>query len=159
MIQCQVIEKMITAYIMWYKNFILIFLKQKLVLKYLFCFISVLYTLKIARDLIEMHSDSYNHTKLMKDIEISYQENWRKSHWKSIESAYKSSPYFEFYEDKFRVLYQQEEKYLLDFIHKIIIFELNMPLDEGIKEWLKEEKYERVINIFKKRDIYNQLKK
>jgi len=40
-----------------------------------------------------------------------------------------------------------------------IIFELNMPLDEGIKEWLKEEKYERVINIFKKRDIYNQLKK
>lgn len=40
-----------------------------------------------------------------------------------------------------------------------IIFELNMPLDEEIKEWLKEEKYERVINIFKKRDIYNQLKK
>lgn len=40
-----------------------------------------------------------------------------------------------------------------------IIFELNMPLDEEIKEWLKEEKYERVINIFKKRDLYNQLKK
>lgn len=40
-----------------------------------------------------------------------------------------------------------------------IIFELNMPLDEEIKEWLKNEKYERVINIFKKRDIYNQLKK
>lgn len=40
----------------------------------------------------------------------------------------------------------------------ILFFELNMPLDEGIKEWLKE-KYERVINIFKKRDIYNQLKK
>ncbi len=40
-----------------------------------------------------------------------------------------------------------------------IIFDLNMPLDEEIKEWLKEEKYERVINIFKKRDMYNQLKK
>lgn len=29
----------------------------------------MLYTLKIARDLIEMRSDSYNYTKLMKDIE------------------------------------------------------------------------------------------
>ena len=27
-------------------------------------------------------------SKLMKDIEISYQENWQKNHWKSIESAY-----------------------------------------------------------------------
>ena len=46
-----------------------IFFASSITLKYLFCFISVLYTLKIARDLIEMHSDSYNHTKLMKDIE------------------------------------------------------------------------------------------
>lgn len=40
-----------------------------------------------------------------------------------------------------------------------IIFELNMPLEEDLKEWLKQERYERVINIFKKRDIYNHLKK
>lgn len=40
-----------------------------------------------------------------------------------------------------------------------IIFELKMPLKEELKIWLKEEKYERVINIFKKRDIYDQLKK
>ena len=46
-----------------------IFFASSITLKYLFCFISVLYMLKIARDLIEMHSDSYNHTKLMKDIE------------------------------------------------------------------------------------------
>ena len=46
-----------------------IFFASSITLKYLFCFISVLYTLKIAKDLIEMHSDSYNHTKLMKDIE------------------------------------------------------------------------------------------
>lgn len=39
------------------------------------------------------------------------------------------------------------------------IFELNMPLEEDLKEWLKQERYERVINIFKKRDIYKQLKK
>lgn len=35
-----------------------------------------------------------------------------------------------------------------------IIFKLNLPLKEDLKEWLKNEKYERVINIFKKRDMY-----
>ncbi len=79
--------------------------------------------------------------KLMKDIEISYQENWRKSHWKSIESAYKSSPYFEFYEDKFRVLYQQEEKYLLDF---------NIKCLETVKKILKIEKAQSLNDEFSK---------
>ena len=30
---------------------------------------------------------------------------------------------------------------------------------KNLKEWLKSERYERVINIFKKRDMYNLLKK
>ena len=36
----------------------------------------------------------------VKDICISYDENWQKQHWKSLESAYRSAPYFEYYEDK-----------------------------------------------------------
>ena len=42
----------------------------------------------------------------MKDIEISYAENWQKIHWKSIKTAYQSSPYFEFYEDKLGEIYK-----------------------------------------------------
>lgn len=34
----------------------------------------------------------------MQDVEISYAENWQKDHWKSLEAAYRRSPYFEFYE-------------------------------------------------------------
>ena len=30
---------------------------------------------------------------------------WQKQHWKSIQSAYRSSPYFEFYEDDLAVFY------------------------------------------------------
>jgi hypothetical protein len=30
---------------------------------------------------------------------------WQKQHWKSIQSAYRSSPYFEFYEDELAVFY------------------------------------------------------
>ena len=56
-----------------------------------------------------------NHTAI-KDIEISYDSNWQKLHWKSIESAYRSSPYFEFYETDLKPFYfGKETKFLLDF--------------------------------------------
>ena len=36
----------------------------------------------------------------VKDIEISYAEDWQKQHWRSITSAYKNSPYFDFLEEQ-----------------------------------------------------------
>ena len=33
-----------------------------------------------------------------KDVMISNQQNWRKDHWGAIESAYKASPFFQFYD-------------------------------------------------------------
>ncbi|WP_292010625.1 WbqC family protein [Chryseobacterium sp.] len=57
----------------------------------------------------------HNGKRKMKDIEVSESEDWRKLHWKSIKTAYQSSPYFEFYEDKFIRLFEEKEKYLLDF--------------------------------------------
>ena len=54
--------------------------------------------------------------KLTKDMQIAYDDNWRKIHWKSLESAYRSSPYFEYYEDEFHPFYHNKEyKYLIDF--------------------------------------------
>lgn len=50
-----------------------------------------------------------------KDTEISYREDWRNLHWKSIKTAYQSSPYFEYYEDKLKKIYDLKEKNLLDF--------------------------------------------
>lgn len=58
--------------------------------------------------------------KTMKNVEISYKEDWQSQHWKSIISAYKSSPYFEFYEDHLRSLYQEKEELLLNFNLKTI---------------------------------------
>jgi hypothetical protein len=57
------------------------------------------------------------HTKT-KDIEIDYDTNWQKIHWNSIESAYKSSPFFEFYEDDLIRFYQYREKFLIDLNNK-----------------------------------------
>jgi hypothetical protein len=38
---------------------------------------------------------------VIKDVRISYEHNWRTLHWRSIEAAYRRSPYFEFYEHHF----------------------------------------------------------
>jgi hypothetical protein len=56
-----------------------------------------------------------NHTPI-KNVEISYDNNWQKVHWKSLEAAYRRSPYFEFYEEDFRPFYELKKwKYLIDF--------------------------------------------
>lgn len=64
--------------------------------------------------------------RILKDIEISYAENWQKLHWKSIKTAYQSSPYFEFYEDKLKEIFDTEEKSLIKFNLRAIKIILNI---------------------------------
>ena len=67
---------------------------------------------------------------IVKDVKIDNRQNWRKIHWKSLESSYRSSPYFEFYEDEFKPLYLKKKiEYLLDFnqqINLVLLRCLNM---------------------------------
>jgi len=71
--------------------------------------------------------------KLIKNMKISYDDNWRKMHWKSLEAAYRSSPYFEFYEDDFHPYYHEKKyKYLIDFnwdLEQKIIELLNIDIE------------------------------
>ncbi|HLV69233.1 MAG TPA: WbqC family protein [Xanthomarina sp.] len=50
-----------------------------------------------------------------RDIKIHNAENWQAVHWKSLETAYRTSPFFEFYEDEFQPLFTTKANYLLDF--------------------------------------------
>ena len=51
---------------------------------------------------------------------ISYETNWQNNHWKSICSAYKSSPYFEFYKHDLAPFFSKKTTSLFDFnIHLI----------------------------------------
>ena len=45
---------------------------------------------------------------------------WQKNHWRSIESAYSSSPFFEFYKDSLEEVYIKEYTYLTKFNFDII---------------------------------------
>lgn len=50
-----------------------------------------------------------------KDIQISYSENWQAKHWRALTSAYKNSPYFEFFEDDIKIFYETQVEFLLNY--------------------------------------------
>lgn len=51
----------------------------------------------------------------MCDVRISDHGNWRHLHWNALQSAYRTSPFFEYYEDDFRPFYEQRYEFLVDF--------------------------------------------
>ena len=53
-----------------------------------------------------------------KDVRIENDFKWQKQHWKSLKSAYQTSPFFEFYEDDIAPLFHNEETFLMDFNYK-----------------------------------------
>jgi hypothetical protein len=52
--------------------------------------------------------------QLIKNIRVSYNTPWNENHWKTIESAYKSSPYFLYYEDEIRAVFMKKWDFLFD---------------------------------------------
>lgn len=50
-----------------------------------------------------------------RDIKIYNFENWQSVHWKSLETAYRTSPFFEYYEDDIKPLFLKKTNFLLDF--------------------------------------------
>jgi hypothetical protein len=53
------------------------------------------------------------------EVEISYDTDWRKDHWKAIESAYSNSPYFDHYGTEVKELIYFNESNLLRFNENI----------------------------------------
>lgn len=51
----------------------------------------------------------------MRDVRISDHGNWRRMHWNALVSAYKKSPFFDYYADDFRPFYEKHCKFLADF--------------------------------------------
>lgn len=51
---------------------------------------------------------------LDKDVKIS-PTDWQRVHWTAIESAYNNSPFFLYYEDDIRPMYDKKYDFLLDF--------------------------------------------
>jgi WbqC-like protein family len=52
---------------------------------------------------------------LTRDIRISEHGDWQLQHWKSIEAAYNSTPFFEYYKDDLVHFYHKKWDFLWDF--------------------------------------------
>ena len=49
-----------------------------------------------------------------KDIQIETEFDWQKQHFKSLEAAYRSSPFFEYFEDDIYPIFEKKHTYLID---------------------------------------------
>jgi hypothetical protein len=63
---------------------------------------------------------------LVKDIIIDYDTDWRRLHWRGIISAYNSSPFFEFYRDRFEPFYLKKYSFLVDYCFTLTKDVLNL---------------------------------
>ena len=61
------------------------------------------------------HTGNKSGHQKYRDIRIENDFPWQKQHWKSLENVYRTSPFFEFYEDEFYPLYHQNFEFLMDF--------------------------------------------
>jgi hypothetical protein len=55
----------------------------------------------------------------IKDLRIAYDEAWQRNHWRTIFSAYNSSPFFEYYADEIEPFFRKKYTFLFDFNLKI----------------------------------------
>lgn len=59
----------------------------------------------------------------IRDVRISYSVPWQQQHWRTIESCYNRSPFYEFYRDGLERIFSSRPVYLLD-------------LNRDIQQWL-----------------------
>lgn len=67
----------------------------------------------------------------MRDIRISEHGNWRHLHWNAIVSAYRKSPFFDYYADDFAHFYEERDGFLMDFnlrLHAVVCELLGLEL-------------------------------
>ena len=100
---------------------------------------------------------THKNRELFKDVKISYESNWMDLHLKSLQSAYRSSPYFEYFEDDFIKLYSKKEKFLADFNIKCIKLISNL-LDLDLDFKISNEYVEKTNDIIDLRDLSNARK-
>lgn len=65
--------------------------------------------------------DRYDTPKCaMRDIRISDHGNWRRLHLNALDSAYRNSPFFEYYIDDFLPFYERKYEFLYDYNRELV---------------------------------------
>lgn len=105
------------------------------------------------------HSKKENEILHDHNVKIDNTQNWKVKHWKSIQNAYRSSPFFEFYEEGFFKVFFNNEKLLYSFniniishINNILGVQKNIEISN---RKISHEKYDKKLMNIKKYLCYN----
>lgn len=90
------------------------------------------------KQLLSIPVKNANSKQQTKEVLIDHSFNWQKQHLKSIEAAYRSSPFFEYYEDEFRAIFELKPTFLLDFNLKcqellFDLLQLDIPVSKTVE--------------------------
>jgi hypothetical protein len=86
---------------------------------------------------------------IIKEIQISYKQDWQKQHWTAIQSAYNSSPFFEYYQDELQPFFKKEEILLVNFNQKLQKVILRLLQEEDNTNFTKEFQHEGSFSDFR----------
>lgn len=100
------------------------------------------------------------HTPI-KDVKISYDSKWQRLHWLSLQTCYRSSAYFEFYEDGLAPFYSKKYDFLFDYNLELLNWVLKQlkqnPAANFTEEFEKDIPKEIDFRAnFSKKDIHQQ---
>lgn len=79
-----------------------------------------------------------------KDVQIENDFDWQKQHFKSLEAAYRSSPFFEYFEDDLLPIFEKRHNFLMDL--NLEVFDLITKCLRMKIEYLKTTEYFHEIN-------------
>lgn len=99
-----------------------------------------------------------NKKVLIKDVKIDYSQRWDVNHWRTISAAYGKSPFYEFYSDYFRNIYDKKHIYLWDLNLEMLTMCLKLlRVNKTIRQ---TEVYEKEVNstVFDARNLINPKK-
>ena len=99
---------------------------------------------------------SQKNRKNTKEVKIENSSKWQSIHWKSIESAYRTSPFFEFYEDELNNAFTKTNKWLMDYnfecmavINQCLDFEFSYSTSQYFEKEGTKNDYRSLVNIKK----------
>ena len=72
-----------------------------------------------------------------KDVKLENDYQWQRQHWRTLQTAYRTSPFFEYYEDEIVALFENKYDSLLDFNLKTIgimcdCLQIEMPTEQTV---------------------------
>jgi hypothetical protein len=87
------------------------------------------------------------------EVKIDNKYGWQRLHWKSLQTVYNASPYYEFYIDDLRPVFERSWNYLIDlnlYTHECILAALELSIP-----YKKTTSYEIITDLRDKRILVN----